>query len=162
MNAPPRVKRVEHRFVEFVPEQTEPATLYISVEYATVVHSCLCGCGERVVTPLTPTDWHLTYDGETVSLSRSVGNWSFACQSHYWIERSRVHWAGPWSNDKIEANRARDLHAKRLYYEGERHASEADNDRTVDADGGERHGADDAVQIGGGWRRWLRTRLIGR
>ena len=85
------MQRVEHRFVEFVPEQLEPNTLYISMDYATVVHSCLCGCGQRVITPLTPTDWHLAYDGEAVSLSRSIGNWSFPCQSHYWIERNRVH-----------------------------------------------------------------------
>ena len=90
-------------------EQLEPKTLYISIDYATVVHSCLCGCGQRVITPLTPTDWHLAYDGETVSLSRSIGNWSFPCRSHFWIEHSRVHWAGAWSKDKIGANRAADL-----------------------------------------------------
>jgi len=112
------VQRVEHQFVEFVPEKLEPDTLYISTDYATVVHSCLCGCGQRVITPLTPTDWQLIYDGETVSLSRSIGNWSFPCQSHYWIERSRIHWAGAWSKDQIEANRAADVERKRRFYEG--------------------------------------------
>lgn len=124
MTGPPRVSRVQHRFVEFVPDVLEPNTLYVSVEYSTVVHRCLCGCGERVVTPLTPTDWHLSYDGETVSLSRSVGNWSFPCRSHYVIKRSRVHWAGPWSQQKIESNRAADLSAKRRFYGGDPEATE--------------------------------------
>jgi hypothetical protein len=113
-----RVQRVEHRFVELVPEKLKPNTLYISMDYATVVHSCLCGCGQRVITPLTPTDWHLAYDGESVTLSRSIGNWSFPCQSHYRIERSRVHWAGAWSMERVEANRAADLELKRRFYAG--------------------------------------------
>jgi hypothetical protein len=48
---------LEHRFVRNAPRELEPGVLYISMEYATAVHSCCCGCGERVVTPFTPTDW---------------------------------------------------------------------------------------------------------
>ncbi len=66
--------KLEHRFVERIPRAPEPGVLYISVEYATAAHSCACGCGEEVMTPLTPTDWKMTFDGETVSLSPSVGN----------------------------------------------------------------------------------------
>ena len=40
---------LEHRFVRNVPRELEPGVLYISMEYATAVHSCCCGCGERVV-----------------------------------------------------------------------------------------------------------------
>jgi hypothetical protein len=119
VNRTRRPDRVEHRFVKFVPEELEPATLYISMEYATVVHRCLCGCGERVVTPLTPTDWRLGYDGESVSLSRSVGNWSFPCQSHYIVDRSRVIWARGWPKEKIDTNRARDFAIKARYCAGE-------------------------------------------
>lgn len=151
---PRRVQRVEHRFVEFVPEQLEPNRLYISMDYGTVVHSCLCGCGQRVITPLTPTDWHLDYDGETVSLSRSIGNWSFPCRSHYWIERSRVHWAGAWPKDRIEANRARDLELKRRFYEGGSLGGILDQS---DAQGFER--PQDAAA---GWRRRLRAWLLRR
>jgi hypothetical protein len=60
------------------------------------------------VTPLSPTDWKLTFDGETISLSPSIGNWSLKCQAHYWIERNQVRWAGRWSRDEIEAGRASD------------------------------------------------------
>jgi hypothetical protein len=52
-----------------------------------------------------------------LSLSDSIGNWSFPCQSHYWIEHSRVHWAGAWSKDMIDVNRADDLERKRQFYE---------------------------------------------
>jgi hypothetical protein len=110
------VERVSHQFVEFIPEELDEATLYISIPYATVVHLCLCGCREKVITPLTPTDWRLIFDGETVSLHPSVGNWSFDCQSHYVIKRSRVIWAGRWSRAEIQAARLRDRYAKDRYY----------------------------------------------
>jgi hypothetical protein len=107
---------IKHQFVEYIPEILEPDTLYVSVEYATCSHLCLCGCGERVVTPLAPTEWHLTFDGDTVSLDPSIGNWSFDCQSHYWIRRSRVTWARSWSKEKIDANRSLDRRRKRKHY----------------------------------------------
>ena len=84
-------KRVlKHEFVEFVPERLVDDTLYVSISYATAAHRCCCGCGREVVTPLSPTDWQLTFDGETVSLYPSIGNWNFACRSHYWIENNGV------------------------------------------------------------------------
>lgn len=110
---------LEHRFVRNVPRELEPGVLYISMEYATAVHSCCCGCGERVVTPFTPTDWSMEFDGESVSLSPSVGNWNQACQSHYVIERNQVIAAGPWSRARVEAERLRDKRAKAAYYAAE-------------------------------------------
>jgi hypothetical protein len=97
-----------HRFVEQLPSKLERDVLYVSIRFATVAHSCCCGCGHEVVTPLSPTDWQLTFDGETVSLTPSVGNWSFDCQSHYWIRRNVVKWAEQMSQDEIRAVRYRD------------------------------------------------------
>lgn len=90
--------------------------LYISMEYGTAAHSCCCGCGEEVVTPFTPTDWKMTFDGETVSLSPSIGNWNLPCRSHYVIKHGRIIEAGPWSDDQIMAERRRDKAAKARYY----------------------------------------------
>jgi hypothetical protein len=104
--------RICHEFVEFVPEQLDDGVVYISVGYATAQHLCLCGCGNTVVTPLSPTDWRLTFDGETVSLWPSIGNWSFDCQSHYWIERNHVRWSRRLSSKEIADIRARDQLAK--------------------------------------------------
>jgi len=111
-----RARRVSHRFVEHIPGSLEDGVVYVSIEYGTAVHKCCCGCGEEVVTPLSPTDWKLIYDGETVSLSPSIGNWSFKCQSHYWIIQNRVGWARKWSAEEIREGRDADLHRKRQYY----------------------------------------------
>lgn len=100
-----RLTRLEHRFVDLIPGDLEPGVLYVTMGYATAVHSCACGCGARIVTPLTPIDWELRFDGETVSLSPSIGNWSFSCQSHYWIRRNLVEWAPRWSTAQIERGR---------------------------------------------------------
>ena len=62
-----------YEFVEFIPDELKELTLYISVTYCTAVHKCCCGCGREVVTPLSPTGWHLIFDGKTVSLYPSVG-----------------------------------------------------------------------------------------
>ena len=111
-----RHQTLEHRFVRNVPRELDPGVLYISVEYATAVHSCCCGCGDRVVTPFTPTDWRMTFDGESVSLEPSVGNWNQKCRSHYVIRRNRVLEAGPWSIAQVEAERRRDKKAKAAYF----------------------------------------------
>lgn len=111
-----RYVRLTHKFVTNIPHSLEPGVLYISIEYATAIHLCCCGCGEQIVTPLTPTDWALTFDGESVSLWPSIGNWSFACRSHYVIERSEVVSSLPWSDSRIELGRFRDKLAKKRYY----------------------------------------------
>lgn len=104
-----RQDHLEHEFVESVPEPLEHGVLYISIDYDTMVHLCACGCGHQVVLPLHPTGWRLNYDGESVSISPSVGNWSFACRSHYWIDHNRIRWAGAWTDEEVTANRRRTL-----------------------------------------------------
>ena len=101
-----------HELVERFPDEPQAGVLYVSMEYATAMHLCMCGCGEPVITPLAPTDWRMTYDGETVSLAPSVGNWSMRCQSHYWLGRGRVEWSGRWSAEQVATGRARDRQAK--------------------------------------------------
>ena len=107
---------LKHKFVEFIPEELEDATVYISIRFATASHLCLCGCKNKVVTPLSPTDWKLTFDGKSISLYPSIGNWSFACRSHYWIRKNCMFWAEDWSEERIAAGRARDDWSKEQYY----------------------------------------------
>ena len=107
-----------HEFVEFVPADILEGKLYISIPYATATHKCCCGCGKEVVTPLSPTDWKLIFDGQSVSLDPSIGNWSFDCRSHYWIKRNRVIWAEGWSQERVESGRAYDRHLKKAQYRG--------------------------------------------
>lgn len=44
-----------------------------------------------------------------------MGNWSYPCQSHYWIEQNEIEWASKWSHEKIAANRARDRADRERY-----------------------------------------------
>ena len=107
---------LKHEFVEFIPDEMQQETLYISIRFATASHLCCCGCGSKVVTPIRPTDWKLIFDGKTVSLHPSIGNWSFPCQSHYWIRNSRVEWTSRWSHAKIEQGRLDNVFAKEEYF----------------------------------------------
>jgi hypothetical protein len=114
-----RQNNLTHEFVEFVPEAIADGVLYVSVQYATAVHKCCCGCGAKVVTPFTPTDWRMVFDGETISLDPSIGSWSFPCRSHYWIRRNVVRWASDWSQQQIVAGRQRDRAAKQQQFQEE-------------------------------------------
>jgi hypothetical protein len=111
-----RQQTIRHEFVDEVPPQLEDGMLYVSIEFETTVHLCCCGCGAKVVTPLSPTDWTLSYDGDTVSLDPSIGNWSFPCQSHYWIRHDQIVWARQMSKAMIEAGRAHDRASKDRYF----------------------------------------------
>jgi Family of unknown function (DUF6527) len=111
-----RDKILQHRFVDSFPEALEAGILYVSMEYGSVAHCCCCGCGEQVVTPLTPTDWNITYDGETISLQPSIGSWTLPCRSHYVIRRNRVIEAAPWSHAQVAAERRRDSRAKAEHF----------------------------------------------
>lgn len=93
---------VNHEFTHHIPpgDQMEEGMVYVSIPYATAVHLCCCGCGNEVVTPIHPDQWQLTFDGESISLSPSIGNWGFYCQSHYWITRDRVIWEPKWRDRK--------------------------------------------------------------
>jgi hypothetical protein len=111
-----RRQHLDHRFVEHLPDRLDPGVLYIAMEFGTVAHSCCCGCGTDVYTPLTPTDWSMTYDGDTVSLNPSVGNWHLKCRSHYVVSKGKVIEAGPWSDEQVASERDRDRAAKERYY----------------------------------------------
>ena len=109
--------KLAHKFVEFIPDALDGGILYVSFAYGTAAHRCCCGCGREVVTPLTPTDWKLIFDGETVSLYPSIGNWNFPCRSHYWITHNRVEWAEDWSAWRISAAEAKDRKLKEKFYD---------------------------------------------
>ena len=105
-----------HKFVEFIPRELEANTIYVSILYATAIHNCCCGCGNRVVTPISPADWKLIFDGRSISLDPSIGNWSFPCRSHYWIRNNRVVWSAQWSDEEIAAIRKKDARASAAYF----------------------------------------------
>jgi hypothetical protein len=111
-----RQESIEHQFVGDIPEELDEGVLYVSIQHRTVSHLCPCGCRAKVVTPIKPPKWHLTFDGDTVSLSPSVGNWQHPCRSHYWIRNNQILWAEAWTDAQIEAGRANDVSDVRRYY----------------------------------------------
>lgn len=109
------MKTLQHKFVEFIPEILEEGVLYITIEYRTAVHKCVCGCGNKVITPISPVDWQLIINGKTVSLKPSIGNWSFDCQSHYWITNNEIIYAEKGTAKEIKKGRKADKKKKKLF-----------------------------------------------
>jgi hypothetical protein len=107
---------LEYKFVESIPLKLEEGKLYITIEYKTAVHLCACGCGNKVITPITPKFWELTYDGRSISLFPSIGNWNFDCRSHYWIRQNEIIIAPSWSQGKIDFERSKNAKKKRNFF----------------------------------------------
>jgi Family of unknown function (DUF6527) len=110
------IRTLQPVFVDTIPKEIEAGKLYISRKYETAIHKCCCGCGQKVVTPFSPTGWQLFEEGDLVSLRPSIGNWSFPCQSHYWITRSKVEWSYQMTQEEIQAGRRSDRRMKERYY----------------------------------------------
>lgn len=105
-----------HEFVEYIPDHLKDGVVYVSIAFATAAHKCCCGCGKEVITPLSPTDWKLIFDGKSVSLDPSIGNWGYACKSHYWIKNDRVKWAAKWTQEEIQYGRTQNIIAKAEHF----------------------------------------------
>ena len=91
--------------------------LYVSEEFGAAAHLCACGCGEKVSTPLGPTEWSLEQTDGEPTLRPSVGNWQLACQSHYLITGGEVVWAEGWTAEEIADGRCREEERRREYYD---------------------------------------------
>lgn len=104
--------KFKHQFLEFIPSDLDDGILYVSMEYGTATHLCACGCGEKVVTPFGRQFWKLTYDGDSVTLYPSIGNWSLPCRSHYWIRRGKIKWAETWTEWEVDQYRKREADEK--------------------------------------------------
>ncbi|RWN31108.1 MAG: hypothetical protein EOR97_13045 [Mesorhizobium sp.] len=103
------VDRLQPKFVDYIPDDVEAGVLYVSRRFSTATHLCCCGCGHEVVTPLNPAKWSIAERDGRVSLTPSVGNWSFPCRSHYIVSDNRILWASSMSPEAIAAVRRRDI-----------------------------------------------------
>ena len=94
MTVTSRKDAIIHQFVTAIPPRhnMETKTLYISIPLRIANHLCICGCGIESPTPLAPTEWSMTFDGESVSLAPSIGNQKMNCRSHYWIKGGQAIW----------------------------------------------------------------------
>lgn len=110
-----KIRTIKPAFVDIIPDHLDEGILYISERYRTMLHKCCCGCGEEVVTPLSPADWRFSRSGNMVSIFPSIGNWSFKCKSHYWIKNNTVYPSVGFSDKEIERVRKRDQMDKERY-----------------------------------------------
>jgi len=110
------ITKLNHVFIDTIPDELEEGILYISLRFRVIMHSCCCGCKNKVVTPLSPARWKMTFDGKTISLSPSIGNWNFDCESHYWITNSDVEWARKWRKNEIMEGKAYEREKRESYY----------------------------------------------
>ena len=98
-----RVDLLKPIYVQYIPsaDSVKEGELYISLEFQTAIHKCCCGCGEEVVTPFNPAQWRVSEKNGKVSLFPSIGNWSYPCQSHYFVRDNCVVWAEALSETEI-------------------------------------------------------------
>lgn len=90
INMSDKYVRLEIKYVTLMPDLLEEGVLYISLKYEIAIHLCACGCGNKTVTPFSM--WNFTGSDNNITLSPSIRNSSFACNSHYWISKSEVVW----------------------------------------------------------------------
>lgn len=110
------METLKPKFVDAIPEKLDTGILYISMNRSLAIHLCICGCRNEVITPFSPTDWEFRFYGNSVSLYPSIGNWEFACRSHYWIRKNTIVQAGTMSTQQIRAGRQQDKLTKEEYY----------------------------------------------
>jgi hypothetical protein len=142
------------QFVEFIPSTLQDGVLYISQKYGTAAHKCCCGCGIKIVTPITPTDWRLTVSGNEVTLHPSIGNWNHPCQSHYIIRSNRVIWVGTMTQQQINRGRERDRAIKKAYYEKRDDSKVTIESKETTANSASRHPKTDVLAT---IKRWLNS-----
>ncbi|WP_420538449.1 DUF6527 family protein [Marinobacter subterrani] len=109
--------KMKIEYVHYMPKVLQNGVLYVSQEFNTAAHLCACGCGEKVRTPLTPTEWQLSNTEKGPSLKPSIGNWQLRCKSHYWIANGNIIWAREWTRAEIEEGRKSEQLRRRSYFD---------------------------------------------
>ena len=100
-------------WVDDMPSSLEAGYVYISIKHRLTEHVCPCGCGAEVSLPLSRGEWSIGYDGESISINPSIGNWRLSCRSHYIIERGYTRWCGDWTDQEIRAGQRHDRKVKK-------------------------------------------------
>lgn len=77
------------KFVEFIPEQLEDNVAYVSQKYKTIVHKCLCGCGNLSITPIghLQPKWEFNVKEGELTMTPSILNTNCPEKSHYIITK---------------------------------------------------------------------------
>jgi len=102
--------------VHYMPKELEPGVLYVSDEFGVAGHLCPCGCGNKIITPIGPTDWSFSDIGGKPTLYPSIGNWQIPCRSHYWIREGIIEWSYQWTEEQIKAGKKTEEKRRKSYY----------------------------------------------
>lgn len=103
--------------VEFIPKVLEEGKLYMSERFKVAAHICPCGCGTKIVTPISPCEWSISVENGKPTLEPSIGNWQIPCKSHYWIDNGQIRWSDLWTDEEIEAGRNKEKVSLELYFQ---------------------------------------------
>lgn len=110
------INKLKLNMVHYMPKGLEPGILYVSEEFGIAGHMCPCGCSNKIITPLSPTDWSLTIKKGRPTLYPSIGNWQLPCRSHYWVKDGSIEWSYSWSEEQIMAGRQKEERRRESYY----------------------------------------------
>lgn len=103
--------------VHYMPKEFEAGILYVSEEFEVAGHLCPCGCGNKIITPLGPTDWEFVEEDGKATLDPSIGNWQIPCRSHYWITDGEIDWSYQWTDKQIKEGRRAEEKRNRTYFD---------------------------------------------
>ncbi len=111
------MERIKLLKVHYLPKELEEGFLYVSNEFGVAGHLCPCGCKNKIITPLDPTEWSFKEVNDKPTLFPSIGNWQLPCKSHYWITDGVIEWSYQWSKVQIIEGREAEEEKRKLYYD---------------------------------------------
>lgn len=111
-----KMEKIKLLRVQFLPKKLEEGFLYVSEEYGIAGHLCPCGCKNKIMTPLDPSEWSFQEASDGPTLYPSIGNWQLPCMSHYWITNGDIEWSYEWSEEEILAGRVLEERKRKAYY----------------------------------------------
>lgn len=110
------MERIKLLKVKYLPKELEEGFLYVSEEFGVAGHLCPCGCKNKIITPIDPTEWSFKEVDNKPTLYPSLGNWQIPCKSHYWITDGVIEWSYQWSKEQIEAGRQLEEEKRILFF----------------------------------------------
>jgi|TARA_R110000782_G_scaffold80846_3_gene159792 hypothetical protein len=111
------MERIKLLKVHYLPKELEEGFLYVSEEFGVAGHLCPCGCKNKIITPLDPTEWSFKEFNNKPTLFPSIGNWQLPCKSHYWITDGVIEWSYQWSEEQIIEGREAEEEKRKSYYD---------------------------------------------
>ncbi len=111
------MERIKLLKVQYLPKELNEGFLYVSKEFGVAGHLCPCGCKNKIITPLDPTEWSFKEISGKPTLFPSIGNWQLPCKSHYWIVEGTIEWSNQWSKEQIIKGHEVEEENRKAYYD---------------------------------------------